>query len=171
MKETTLNNTIHTPRFVLKELQASDASERYLSWLSDKDSAKYISYKQAETSELAQYIEQQYQDNNCFFWGIFTNNEHIGNIKYQRLSNHLNVATMGILIGEKSWRGRGVAGEIINSSMDFLKDHHGISEINLGVEKSNTPAIKAYENIGFKQTDNGYFNFPMTSIEMIKKLT
>lgn len=170
MNKNNLKTTISTPRFILKELQASDASERYLSWLSDKDSAKYISYKQSEISELAQYIEQQYQDNNCFFWGIFTNNEHIGNIKYQRLSDRIHVATMGILIGEKSWRGRGVAGEVINSTMDFLKSYHSISEINLGVEKSNTAAIKAYENIGFKQTENGYFNFPITSIEMIKSM-
>ncbi|MCO4798660.1 MAG: GNAT family N-acetyltransferase [Colwelliaceae bacterium] len=169
-KANTILESICTERFTLKQLKASDASQKYLAWLADSDSVNYISYRQEELSELALYIEQRYQDSDCFFWGIFQGEEHIGNIKYQRIVNKPNVVTMGILIGEKNWRGKGLAKEVLTASMEYLKNHHEIIEVNLGVEKSNIAAIKAYENVGFQQTKNGYFNFPEASIEMIKKL-
>ena len=165
---------ITSARFVLKELTATNANTRYLSWLMDEDTAQFIHYIQADIDELAHYIEQRYQDEDCWFFGIFYQGEHIGNIKYQRLAAKASVATMGILIGEKNWRGKGVASEVLEASLQYLKNNLAIKEVNLGVEKSNKAAIKAYEKIGFSITNSkqaGYFDFPEKSLEMIKQLS
>lgn len=40
---------------------------------------------------------------------------------------------MGILIGEKDWRGRGAASEVIIASAMWLKENFGINKIFLGL--------------------------------------
>ena len=164
-----MTTTLNTIRFQLRELTSQDASEKYLSWFSVKDTSKYISYHSEDLQALENYIMQKQQDANCWFYGIFTqaNQEHIGNLKYERHIKYRDVATLGILIGDESFQGKGVASEVIHASMAFLKNNTDIKKINLGVAKNNIAAIKAYEKIGFQHTDNGYFNFPTTSIEMI----
>ena len=164
--------TLETPRFILRELTPLDASEKYLSWFSEKATSEYISYNSEDLKSLENYIFEKQQDANCWFYGIFTTKDqkHIGNLKYERCLKHTDVATLGILIGDESFQGKGVASEVIHASMGFLKNNTNIKKINLGVAKDNIAAIKAYEKIGFEHTDNGYFDFPETSIEMILTL-
>jgi len=164
------NKALYSKRFTLKALSNHDANERYLSWLQDEDTAQFISYLQKDIIGLSHYIDQQNNNEHCWFWGIFSQGKHLGNIKFQRLNSYPNVATMGILIGDKNWQGQGVAPEVLEVSIEYLKVNFSITEINLGVKKSNHSAIKAYEKIGFKVSTAGYFDFPEQSLEMIKKL-
>ncbi|NMP32893.1 GNAT family N-acetyltransferase [Thalassotalea sp. M1531] len=161
--------SIDSERFILKELTPKDASLVYLSWLNNQDTAKYIEHCQQELTELADYIEINYQNPNCLFLGIFTQEQklHIGNIKYESMNNHPTVATMGILIGDTNWHGKGVAGEVLQASFPLVRENLKANVINLGVEKSNIPAIKAYEKVGFKVKTNGYYQFDDDAIEMI----
>ncbi|MBU2892947.1 GNAT family N-acetyltransferase [Colwellia sp. D2M02] len=161
-----MNINIKTKRFTLRTLQSDDASLTYLSWLQDDESSQYIMNIKSNLTELAGFIEQRRQDINCIFLGIFSDEKHIGNIKYQRMADYPSVATMGILIGEKNWRGKGVAGEVITASIGYLKESFNVSEVNLGVEVNNIAAIKAYEKIGFDRVTDGYYNFDNNSIEM-----
>lgn len=162
---------IQTQRFMLKPLAATDASERYLTWINHHDTAKYLTHNGLSLSQLRDYIVANSQDNNCYFWGIFNHAEHIGNIKYQRMSNYHHVATLGILIGEQNWQGKGVAGEVINATLHYLKTHSDIEQVNLGVDSSNTAAVKAYRNIGFEVISDGYYsNFEDTALEMLISL-
>jgi RimJ/RimL family protein N-acetyltransferase len=163
-------NILITKRFTLKELFQEDASTTYLHWLEDPITSKYITHNHSEIIELEAYIKDKQADPNCFFWGIYYKNSHIGNLKYERLPDKNNVATMGILIGNDNWRGKGGAEEVINASILYLKESCDIEYVNLGVGVNNHAAINAYEKIGFEVIKNGYFNFPNTSIEMIYKI-
>jgi RimJ/RimL family protein N-acetyltransferase len=77
---------------------------------------------------------------------------------------------MGILIGEVDWQGKGVAGEVIKATASYLKSELKVTHINLGVSEQNTSAIKLYEKLGFLAINDGYFDFPSSSIEMILAL-
>lgn len=167
-----METKLETLRFHLRELTIQDASVKYLSWFSEQTTSEYITYKNEDLKSLQNYIFEKDQDPNCWFYGIFTkkNQEHIGNLKYERHPNHEHVATLGILIGDESYQGKGVASEVINASILFFKDDTNITTINLGVAEKNISAIKAYKKIGFSHTSNGYFNFPSGSIEMILEL-
>ena len=57
---------------------------------------------------------------------------------------------MGILIGDKKWRGKGVANEVITQSAFWLKKKYNITTILLSVNTKNTVAIMAYKKINFK---------------------
>ena len=57
-----------------------------------------------------------------------------------------------MLIGDRDFRGRGVAGEIIAATAAWLRQE-GLREIVLGVARDNPAAIRAYEKAGFEIGD------------------
>jgi Acetyltransferases, including N-acetylases of ribosomal proteins len=144
---------IETDRFLLRSLIESDVDGHYLGWLNGPNKNQYIVYSSQERSieEIQNYVSQRIDDDSVMFLGIFLrkSGKHIGNIKYEPIDYSNSVATMGILLGESTWRGKGVAGEVIKASAKFLKKTYGIKYINLGVSRNNIAAIRAYEKIGF----------------------
>ena len=149
-----MNTSISTNRFTLRLLNESDASERYLGWFEDKMSKQYIAYSSSSISSLREYINSKNTASDCILWGIFFEGNHIGNIKYEPIDQKSGQATMGILIGEPAWRGKGVAAEVITATARCLMEQLSISEIILGVDANNIPAIKSYEKLGFRTFDN-----------------
>ena len=153
---------INTYRFILREIKEEDANETYLSWLRDPLLVKYITAAgtQNDLSNLKQYIRERVGRNDVLFLGIFdaTSGQHIGNLKYEPVNSELGYAIMGIMIGEVTYRGKGVAKEVITASSKWLSENRNINEILLGVHTENTPAIKAYENMGFKDSDTPFIS-------------
>ncbi|ALE53195.1 hypothetical protein SP60_02195 [Candidatus Thioglobus autotrophicus] len=148
--------TIQSDRFILRTLNQGDVSDRYLKWLCSQDNPQ-IRYtrKKHDIKEVKSYVSQRENDDTVLFLGIFVRDSgnHIGNIKYEPIVIEEHQATMGILIGEKSWRGVGVATEVINATVIWLQKNLGIREFFLGVDLDNIYAIKAYEKSGFTKTD------------------
>jgi len=154
---------INTERFQLKTLTVDDATEEYLSWFSSsKEVGEYIAYAKtnADINKLRQYVKEREDREDVLFLGIFTDSgQHIGNIKYEPINLKDKSATMGILIGDKEWRGKGVATEVIKDSGKYLKENYKIKYIDLGVNKDNIAAVSAYKKMKFKvikKTDHGF---------------
>lgn len=165
-------NVIRTKRFVLKPLFPRHASQKYLAWLKDPVSCRYISAakKTKKIKDLRKYIKHFSRQPDCIFLRILTKkiNSHIGNIKYHPIDKIKKTAVMGILIGDISWRGQGAASEVIKKTSLWLKNRLGIKKIILGVERSNQNAIKAYRKAGFYFSKKKALNFRAKL--MIKKL-
>lgn len=133
-------------------MSVADVSERYLSWLRDGLAKRFISGAHGANGmdELRNYVSQREARDDLLFLGIFTHDgTHIGNIKYEPIDSVREAAVLGILIGEAAWRGLGVAGEVIGSSANWLRDSRGIKTIVLGVHRDNLAAIYAYKKLGF----------------------
>lgn len=87
-----------------------DVSDQYLDWFRDVDVMRYIKAlsNRLDRSKLEDYVRYHINRSETLFLGIFTKDAvHIGNIKYQPIDLITSIATMGILVGEKNWRGRG----------------------------------------------------------------
>ena len=151
---------IGSNRFQLKSLVAEDATIEYLSWLDESFAKQFITYadKKRSIDDLRDYIVDKSSKENILFLGIFLKEEmlHIGNIKYELIDRDKGYATMGILIGNKQWHGKGVAPEVIYESAQWLQNKKKINQIILGVNVENTRAIKSYEKIGFIKKDTPY---------------
>jgi RimJ/RimL family protein N-acetyltransferase len=74
---------------------------------------------------------------------------HIGNIKYKNINLVNKTTVIGILIGEKNYRGRGIAKNVIEKSAKWLNVNLSVKTIFLGVDQNNLAAIKLYPKIGF----------------------
>ena len=143
---------VTTQRFLLKQLITDDISDRYLSWL-NKEESPYIEYGKNHSTmeELKVYVSEREKKRDVLLLGIFTKKKlHIGNIKYEPIDLKRKTATMGILIGDKDWRGKGVATEVIKASAHYLNSMYGVTTIFLGVNPNHQVAVSVYKKIGFK---------------------
>ena len=135
-----------------------DNSSNYLKWMKNRDSNQFISGIDPAMTlmQLNQYISEKYSSINCLLLGIFTldTNEHIGNIKFEPIDIKSSNAEVGILIGEENWRNRGVASEVLRTLLLYLSEELQITTFELGVNRINTPALKAYRNVGFVALDS-----------------
>lgn len=150
---------IVTERFVLRPLTEHDVTERYLAWLRDNDARKYIvaASTTEKLSDLKQYVLDKTGREDVLFLGIFEKQTglHLGNIKYEPVDSVRGDAVMGVLIGDVAYRGRGVSGEVIAASAQWLKRWRNIRRILLGVSSENLAAIRAYERVGFVAVEGG----------------
>ena len=146
---------MESERFFLRTLIEDDVNARYLEWINGSDKSQYINYtnQNSTVDEVSTFVTERVNSDTVLFLGIFVreSGEHIGNIKYEPIDFKKSYAIMGILIGKKNWRGRGVAAEVIKASSMWLHNKYGIKQIILGVNTGNIWAIKAYEKVGFSE--------------------
>jgi ribosomal-protein-alanine N-acetyltransferase len=144
---------LYTKRFFLKPIELNDVGNCYLNWLNNPQDNEFIHSANADiTIEiLKEYVMCRINRKEILFLGIFDRNSglHIGNIKYEPINFLESYAIMGILIGNKSWRGQGVAFEVLHATAKWLKESLGIKKIILGVDRKNVSAISVYKKIGF----------------------
>lgn len=148
-------------RFTLRVLKDTDATQTYLSWLTDPTSSRFIvsSSSSWTIDKLRNYILEIEQKPGALFFGIFLreSDQHIGNIKFENIGEPIGCAELGVLIGEKNWRGKGVFGEIFKTLQHVLSENFGVKKIYLGVETENTAAIRSYVKSGFIISSDKYF--------------
>lgn len=61
-------------------------------------------------------------------------------------------ASLGIIIGETSYWGRGYGQEAVRLLLDYGFNVLGLNSVELGVYAFNRRAIRCYEKVGFQQT-------------------
>ncbi len=143
--------------YTLRTLLHDENFENYYSWI--KDPAKFNFIESAKTnyqlSELISFVNLCNESPNIILLGIFDSLKdlHVGNIKFE-IINNTKIAYFGILIGEDSYRGIGLAQLVMRKSFIWIKKCLEINKIILGVNRSNQQAIKAYKKFGFLETDN-----------------
>ena len=148
---------ICTKRFILKKISHNLASIDYLNWLIDvkKEKLANIEGNYQSIKDLKNYIKKKTINKNILFLSIHLRkkkylDKHIGNIKFEDLNNLNRTTTLGVLIGDKMWRNKGVFGEILGVLELYLKTEFKIKKIELGVEKINYHAIHVYKKNNFK---------------------
>jgi RimJ/RimL family protein N-acetyltransferase len=136
----------------LKKLSVKNASEKYASWLNDKEVNKFLQTRETTVSELKKYIKKHLDDPNSLFLGIFDKNNdvHIGNVKLEPIDWQRGRAIFGILVGDKNYWGKGVGTEVTRLVVDYGFNKLGLFEMELGVVANNVRAVHVYEKVGFK---------------------
>lgn len=148
---TTCEHTLSGTLIFLRELTEADATESYAHWLNDPEVNQWLETRHVTVPELRTYIREKRLSSNALLFGIFwkENGQHIGNIKLEPMDRENGEATIGILIGEKAYWGKGVATEATNLVTDFAFRNLHMHAVNLGVISENKSAIHVYEKCGF----------------------
>lgn len=148
------NLQIASDRFLLKSLSEKNDLSNYLNWLRNPRDIPIILGARTDYNliQLIDYINHNNLSNDSILLGIFDKFElnHIGNIRYHDLDFKNMIVNLGILIGEKKYRGVGVASEVIKSSMNWLRSEFDIITFKLGVDSRNIAVRKLYEKLGFQ---------------------
>ena len=146
---------ILSERFEIRSLNPEiDNLQSYLSWMRDVKANPYIQDASENYSmqNLINYVSDKNYSNSALLFGIFVklHNLHIGNIKLEPIIQRKS-ATIGILIGEESWRGKGVGYEVITRVLEFCFTDLGLEFVELGVNGQNLKARDLYSRLGFKE--------------------
>jgi len=135
----------------------SDDLSEYLKWMQDEKLNKFILSvnKEVTLESLSSYVTDKNEKSDCLLLGIFeiSTRKHIGNIKLEPIVKN-STATLGILIGDQDFRGKGFGLEIIKQVCDFAKINLSLKKIELGVDIRNTAAVKLYFKCGFQLINN-----------------
>jgi len=152
------NIEINFGDLTLRTLDSSDNLNNYLYWMSHPENNEYIlsTKKSYSLTDLQDFIESCNLSPSIILLGIFDkeNHAHIGNIKYENIDLAKKCAEMGILIGEKNYRGRGIAGNVIQESAKWLNVNLSLQTIFLGVDQNHSAAVRMYSKIGFIPENN-----------------
>jgi RimJ/RimL family protein N-acetyltransferase len=82
-------------------------------------------------------------------WGLFVDGQHVGSTSIQRIDWRNRRALTGIVIGDRTWWGRGVA-----TRSHALRTRYAFEELNLEklvttVIEGNTASRRALERAGY----------------------
>lgn len=148
-----MESKLKTDRFLLKSLSPTqDSFENYLSWMKNDESNPFIQGVNVDLTrqDLVDYVSEKNISDTALLLGIFAipSKTHIGNIKLEPILPRES-ATLGILIGEESWRGKGVGFEVISRVLEFCFKDLELEFVDLGVNKKNSRAINLYTRLGF----------------------
>lgn len=139
--------------FVLRPLSLEDVSGNYVNWFNDSEVCKYNShhvfpYTPDAAREYVQKIQTSRTDLVLAIVAKDTN-QHIGNISLQQINLLSRNAEYAIIIGERSYWGKGIAKEASQLIIE-----HGFATLNLhriycGTSVENEPMQRLASALGF----------------------
>ena len=131
----------------------SDANRNYLGWLKDPLVARYLEcrYERHSIKKLKDYVRKIKRDPGYAFFAIVLKgeNRHIGNIKIGPINRIHNSADVGVLIGDTSCWGKGLATEAIELAADYAFKKLNLHKLTAGAYECNIGSIKAFKKAGF----------------------
>jgi len=141
-------------RVCLRTLERSDLNERYLGWLNDPEITRYLETGLFPTTlrDLEKYYEKVTSSREQVIFAIVDkkSGHHIGNVKIGPIDWVNRGATLGILIGDKKFWGRGIGEEATRLAVEYGFYRLNLHRIDLGVFAEHQSAARCYEKVGFK---------------------
>ena len=142
-----------------RTLNESDVSQEYVSGL--KDQKEYISHIPIDISISSQkkYVNDILYSNSDSICGLFINHELVGTAGVQSTNSFLQqiedpneyVATIGIFLFNKSYRGMGFGKTLVWGATYLFHNSTQAEWFGAGMEKENIPSMKSFLSCGFKQ--------------------
>lgn len=140
------------PRITLRPIKLADALN-CVRWFRDPEVVRYISpavYKMGLKKEK-EYLKNIIKSRKDITYSIVAEDgKHIGNVGLHLDKKSIHNAGFGIVIGDKTYWGRGYAGECIKLLGNLAFKKFKINRWQLTVFKENKGAVKAYKKAGFK---------------------
>lgn len=105
-----------------------------------------------DISEQYEYIEECETDEEGYYWSIGANDGvTIGTVSLFEINSHHKTASLGIVLGDKEYWGKGVATEVIKNLVEYSFSNLDILYISAEVEVDNIGMCKVFEKVGFVQ--------------------
>ena len=147
------NLTVEGKRIFLREIRLSDANKNYCCWMNDPEMNQYLEsrFEKWSIKKLKSYVSAIKKNPSYVFLAIIAKNrnKHIGNIKIGPVDRVHKLADVGIIIGEKSFWGKGFAAEAIKLVVDYAFNKLGLHKLTAGAYSNNIRSIKAFKKAGF----------------------
>jgi RimJ/RimL family protein N-acetyltransferase len=139
----------------IRPIALSDVTERYLSWMNDPEVNQYLEsrfYPQTLES-IREFVQSKIGSDRDHLFAICKQDDdrHVGNIKVGPIDFHHRCAELGLLVGDKSEWGKGVASEAIRLVTQFSFEELKLNKLRAGAYAPNQGSIAAFLRCGFTQ--------------------
>ncbi len=151
----TLDRPISTPQLTLVSLSTGHAAGPYLVWMNDVEVMKYLESRDRayRRSDLETYIEDCNSDPAVLLLGLFDRCDgvHVGNIKLGPVEARHRRGDVGLVIGDKTKWGRGLAREAIVGITDHAFAALDLAKVTAGCYGSNVGSVRAFLAAGWHE--------------------
>ena len=138
----------------LRRISVDNDLTSYFYWMQAPSINPYIlsTASSYDLTQLKKFIKIYNNRSDVILHGIFTNKNslHIGNITFGKIDLMNKSATPEILIGDRSYRSKGITRSDIMVSILSLAHNYNIKTIKLGVDPNELSAFNLCQRIGFK---------------------
>lgn len=153
MKKPPIKN-INGYKINLKPFSKDLISNKYLDWMNNKDTTKFIDKAKDDITlhDLNIFAESMIYSEYDYFFAIMDKKKqcHIGNVRLGPIDFNLMKSNFGILIGDKSYHGCGVATEVLKLIKYFGFNYLQLNQIHFPVVKEHSAAMRLYAKTNFK---------------------
>lgn len=137
----------------LRKLRKSDVDSNYCNWMNDPEVNQYLEsrFEKWSIKKLEDYVTKIQDNPDYVFLSIILKDEnrHIGNIKIGPINQIHKFADVGLIIGERSFWGRGLATEALKLIVDYAFNTLNLHKLTAGAYADNIGSIRAFEKAGF----------------------
>jgi len=140
---------------------------KYLEWLNNISNLKLIASSELMSpNKSIDFIESSFQRfNNPFSQGFFIYSsrykEFIGTAKLDNYSPKDRTAWDGILIGNQTYKGKGIGTIVYNLLLQYCFVHQNIAKVYGGCNENNKAMVRIFANLGYT------FNSRVTNVDFI----
>ena len=146
-----LGRLIRTPRLVVDTFNESHLTPEYVKWLNDPVITKYSENRHKKhTLDSCKAYWQSFQNTPHYFLAIEVpdlKRLHIGNITVY-IDEPNGLADIGIILGERSFWGKGYGAEAWIGICDYLLRGLEIRKVTAGTVETNKAMVKIMEKSG-----------------------
>jgi RimJ/RimL family protein N-acetyltransferase len=145
---------IGRPNVTLRPVRLADAAQ-FQRWSLDPETRRLQAGNRAplsaeEAHDFTRRLLGGHEDGHVALM-IEMDGRTVGNTWLANIDRDNASATLGIVMGEATSRGRGVGTEVLRQMVDMGFDRLGLERIELWVLADNMRAIRAYERVGFRR--------------------
>ena len=103
------------------------------------------------SADIDRWIEFHREQDNEAIWCIATrdSDQCIGHAGFYKIDFRARRAEYAILIGDSSWRGKGLGKSVSEAIIRFGFDELNLHRIELNLLADNEPALNLYKSLGF----------------------
>ncbi len=141
--------------YYIRPLVESDVNNEYVNWLNDPETNKFISTARSKKVTLAsqkKYVRMIRESSHDTIFGLYDNkNRLIGSSGIQKLNTSEVGPWLGVIIGPKDCRGKGLGAAMIWSTTYILFSYFDASEVFAGMQVSNVISFNSFQKIGYRE--------------------
>lgn len=150
-----LDTPLVTADLELRCLEACHAAGPYLTWMNDPEVLAFTESRFArhDAADLAAFIAAMNESPTNLLLGLFDRRDdaHIGNIKLGPIEPAHERAWIGILIGDRTRWGRGLASQAIDALARYGLERLGLRRVLAGIYADNGASLRAFGKAGFTE--------------------
>jgi [ribosomal protein S5]-alanine N-acetyltransferase len=131
-----------TENYRIRPLVEDDVDERYVEWLRNPDISRTLDTDGSQqTLESVKAFVRSKNNETSFVFGIFTNDGTLIGTHGVHLSPQHKVATIGVMIGDQDYWGKGVPLETRTRMLTWFFDELDFEKVEAGCYAINYPSI------------------------------